>query len=191
MSFTANNSVQLTLANLEANFQDNNIITTGTIDANLNSTRGQLVSETSEDSGALRVGLFEVGKTGNGDPSSSRYGHAYPCTVKLKKFVYQANTTGPAYTTSTKIVFRGWIDGVAQAIYAYIDFSNITEGDITNQRFKNKFSSSPTSQVDIEPTITDNGYGAQISWETYSLAGYNTNVVGHRYTVVAETQDDL
>jgi hypothetical protein len=191
MSFTANNGVQLTLDTTTADFQDNNIITTGTIDANLNSTRGQLVSETSEDSGALRVGLFEVGKTGNGDPSSSRYGHAYPCTVKLKKFVYQANTTGPAYTTSTKIVFRGWIDGVAQAIYAYIDFSNITEGDITNQRFKNKFSSSPTSQVDIEPTITDNGYGAQISWETYSLAGYNTNVVGHRYTVVAETQDDL
>jgi hypothetical protein len=189
---TVNKEIRIDSGTADIDLNGNVVVESGkTFNGNLNSTRGMLINQTGEESGALNVGSYEVGKQGNGDFSNTRYGFAYACDVKLKKFVYQANRIGTQYTTSTKIVFRGWINGTAQAIYAYCDFSNTTNGDVTNQRFKNKFSSSPTSQVDIEPTITDNGYGAQISWETYSLSGYNTNVVGHRFTVVAETQEDM
>jgi hypothetical protein len=189
MSFTANNSVQLTLANAEANFQDNNIITTGTIDANLNSTRGQLLTYMGEESGRLNVNAYDF-NYGNGRNSDSRFGMITGVqSLKLKRFTY-AGESGGSYTTSTRIVFQLYIDNTAQSVYMYCDFSNTTNGSVTNKRFNEKFSSSATSQIDTEPTITKT-WGVSLSWRTITLTSYDIACVGHRISVVAESQDDL
>jgi len=72
----------------------------------------------------------------------------------------------------------------------YIDFSDTTNGDVTNKRYNNKFSSSSTSQVDTEPIITKS-WGVSLSWKTITLTSYDTLCVGHRISVVCESQDDL
>jgi hypothetical protein len=163
-----------------------------TVDANLNSTRGQLISILGEENAVLNVGSldFNFGNGSNSDKSG--YGMIFGVeSVKLKKFTYNGRTSNNTYNTTTKIVFRGWINGVAQAIYAYIDFSDTTNGSASIKRFCNKFSSSSTSQIDIEPVITST-FGAGISWETITLSGTGaTTCNAHRFCVIAETQDNL
>jgi hypothetical protein len=189
MSFTVNNGVQLTLNTTTADFQDNNIITTGTIDANLNSTRGQLLTYMGEESGRLNVNAYDF-NYGNGRNSDSRFGMITGVqSLKLKRFTY-AGESGGSYTTSTRIVFQLYIDNTAQSVYMYCDFSNTTNGSVTNKRFNEKFSSSATSQIDTEPTITKT-WGVSLSWRTITLTSYDIACVGHRISVVAETQDNL
>ena len=156
---------------------------------NLNSVKGQLLISNGETSGALVTTQYPF-KRGNGDFGSSRYGFAWPCSVKLKKFVYQGDQNGNAYTSSTILLFQAYIDGVAQSVYMRMDFSNTTNGSTANKRFSQKFSSTSGFQTDFEPTITKT-FGSQISFQCISLNGYNTNSVGHRLDIVVETQEDL
>ena len=191
MSFTANNGVQFTLNTSTADFKDNNIITTGIIDANLNSTRGQLITYHGEENGQLNIDSFDF-NYGNGSVSDSNFAPMMPCSVKLKKFTYIGGG-GSNPTTSTKYVFRAYIDGVASSIYAYVDFSNTTNGNITRHKFCNKFSSSSSSQVDLtdaQATLTNSGAGIQISWRTITkTSGSSDNK--HRFGWIVETIEDL
>jgi len=162
-----------------------------TVDANLNSTRGQLISFMGEENGPLNASgsNFDF-NYGNGAVSGSQFGMMIPCKVKLKRFCYGATGTGTNYTTSTRIVFRLHVDGVVQNVYAYCDFSDTTNGSITYRRFSNKFSSSSTSQIDTEPTFS-NTYGQTLAWQTVTLTAYNTDVNKHRFSVVVETTENL
>jgi len=188
---TNNSQTQLTIQDGTINAQDNNITTTGNIDANLNSTRGQLITYHGEESGQLNVGAYDF-NYGNGATSDANFAPMMPCSVKLKKFTYIGGG-GSNPTTSTKYVFRAYIDGIASSIYAYVDFSNTTNGNITRHKFCNKFSSSATSQIDLtdaQATLTDSGAGIQISWQTFSKSSGSTDNK-HRFGWIVETIEDL
>lgn len=159
------------------------------VDANLNSTRGQLISFMGEENAALQTSSYDF-NYGNGAVSGSSWGMMIPCKCKLKRFCYGATGVGTNYTTSTRIVFRLHLDGVAQSVYAYCDFSDTTNGSVSKRRFANKFSSSSTSQVDTEPEFT-NTHGQSLAWETITLTAYNTDVNKHRFSVVVETTENL
>jgi hypothetical protein len=167
-----------------------NVNASGDISGNLNSTRGQLLTIMGEETGTIGVGSYNF-SYGSGVVSTARMGQLYPCNVKLKKFVYSSSAgSGTAFTTSTVIVFRLYVDGTAEDVYAYCDFSDTTHGLIASKRFCNKFSSSATSQVDTEPSYT-NTAGVSLAWITHSLAGYNTDNLRHRFGVTVETLEDL
>lgn len=160
-----------------------------TLDANLNSTRGQLISFMGEEGNALNLNSFDF-NYGNGAVSGSSWGMMIPCKCKLKRFCYGATLNGTNYTTSTRIVFRLHVDGIAQNVYAYCDFSDTTNGSVSQRRFSNKFSSSSTSQIDTEPTFS-NTHGQSLAWQTITLTGYNTDVNKHRFSIICETTENL
>jgi hypothetical protein len=115
-----------------------------------------------------------------------------PCSVKLKKFTYIGGG-GSNPTSATRYVFRAYIDGIASSIYAYVDFSDTTNGNITRHKFCNKFSSSSTSQVDLtdaQASLTDSGAGIQIAWRTITLTSASTDNK-HRFGWIVETTEDL
>jgi hypothetical protein len=159
------------------------------VDANLNSTRGQLIMYHGEENAALNTNAFDF-SYGHSASGGTAWGMMIPCKVKLKRFCYGASGVGTNYTTSTRIVFRLWADSVAQNVYAYCDFSNTTNGSVSQRRFSNKFSSSPTSQIDTEPTFSNNN-GQSLSWQTITLTGYNTDVNKHRFSILCETTENL
>ena len=172
------------ITNSDVDFQGNTVS-----DVNLNSVKGQLLSYIGEESGVLNLSTYDF-NYGNGRVSDSRFGMVTGVkSLKLKSFTYGACSTG-SYSTATRIVFRLWLDNVAQGVYAFCDFSDTTNGDVTNKRYNNKFSSSSTSQVDVESIITKN-HGVNLSWETVTLTSYDTATNGHRLSVVVETQNDL
>ena len=107
----------------------------------------------------------------------------------MKKIAYASSNTGTAFTTSTKIIFQLYVDGTSQNCFAYCDFSNTTNGNITNRRFCNKFSSSSITQTDYEPSFS-NTYGQSLAWYCIST---NVNVDNnkHRFNVICETQENL
>jgi hypothetical protein len=173
----------LRVSSTTADFYGLGITTTGTISGNLNSTKGQLVSYTAEQSTALVVSTYCFGH-------SSRFGMLVPSYCKLKKFCYSSDAAiGSAFTTGTKIVFRLYSDSVAQDLYAICDFAAV-ESVIANRRISRKFSSDPTTQTDAELTF-ENIRGTSLSWYCHSLAGYNVNNTEHRFTVLAETIENL
>ena len=112
-----------------------------------------------------------------------------PCNIRLKNFCFASGGTGSNFTTSTKVVFRLQLDGSGQGTYAYCDFSDTTHGNTSVKRFCNKFSSSSTSQVDFEQSITSQ-YGISIAWNciTNNINDDNTKF---RFTVIFETIEDL
>lgn len=166
------------------------VISSGkTLDANLNSTRGQLLYIQGEENASLNVGSYDF-NYGNGANSDSTFGMMVPAfTFKLKKFCYGGGN-GSAPSTSTRYVFRLHVNGTGQAIYAYCDFSDTTHGSTAFHRFSNKFSSSSTSQVDIEPEITGYTYGTSLAWETITLTSPSTDT-RHRFSIVLETTENL
>ena len=166
-----------------------NLLIEGTINGNLNSTRGQLISIMGEENSVLNADDYDF-NYGNGSVSNDQFGMMIPCSVKLKKFCYagKGDASDPLSTSIT--VFQLFSNGTAQSVYAFCDWSNTTNGSKTYHRFSNKFSSSATSQINVEPIITDSGFGINLSWKTYSL--YHQSMDGgHRFTVICETQDDL
>jgi hypothetical protein len=180
---TDNNTTQVSISNDVVDCTDCAITTTGTISGNLNSTKGQLVSYTSEQSTALVASTYCFGH-------SSRYGMLMPFYCKLKKFCYASNAAiGSAYTAGTKIIFRLYADNVAQDLYAICDFARV-QASATDRRISDKFSSDPATQTDAELSFS-NIKGTSLSWYCYSLAGYNVNNTEHRFTVVVETTENL
>jgi hypothetical protein len=198
--FRTNGSItQMSISNNVIDCTDCDVSTTGTVTAttvsattyqgNLNSIKGQLCSYHGEENAQLTAGSYAF-RMGNGASTQSRFGMLIPFNFKVKKFCYASDaSTGSAYTTSTVIVFRAYSDNVALDLYAYCDFSFVS-ADVTNRRISNKFSSSPTSQVDTEMTFS-NVKGTSLAWYCYSLAGYNTNNTKHRFSIVVETTEDL
>jgi hypothetical protein len=155
----------------------------GTISGNLNSTKGQLVSYSAEQSTELVASTFCFGH-------SSRFGMNIPFECKLKKFCYSSNAAiGSAFTTGTIIVFRLYADDVAQALYAFCDFGRV-EASTANRRIIGKFSSSPTVQTDTELSISTLR-GTNLSWYCYSLTSYPAGNTEHRFSVVVETIENL
>jgi hypothetical protein len=188
---TNNSQTQLTIQDGTINAQDNNITTTGNIDANLNSTRGQIMSFLGEESTRLAVNTFDF-KWGNGQSSSESFGVCLPCDMKLKRFVYQNNNiAGTAFTTSTFIVFRVWSNGVGTGNYLICDFSDTSRSNITRRRCKGSFSSSSTSYIPVENTITDAGDGSQISLQTITFNGPGSTNNDHRMSLFFEQLEDL
>ena len=82
------------------------------------------------------------------------------------------------------------MDGAAQSVYAWIDYSNTTNGNITTRRYCNKFSSSSTSQVDTSPIISST-YGVSCAWYCITKTDLNSDVDKHRFTMIVETQENL
>ena len=85
-----------------------------------------------------------------------------------------SSATGSAYTSTTRLCFQLYLDGSAQLIYAWCDYSNTTKGNITTKRFCNKFSSSAITQIDIEPII-ESTYGVSLSWYCITLTNVNVD----------------
>jgi hypothetical protein len=184
MKFQVNSGSKFIIGNSYVDFQGNNVQ-----DVNLNSVKGQLLTYIGGQNSTLNINEYDF-NYGNGEISDSSFGMITGVkSVKLKCFTYGAHSSG-TYTTSTKIVFRLWLDGTAQGIYMFCDFSDTTNGNVTYKRFNNKFSSSSTSQVDVYPTITKN-HGVNLSWETITLTNYDSAAIAHRISVVCETQEDL
>ena len=149
---------------------------------------GQLITIQGEQNSAMSASnyCFKCGDTAN---SGANFGYMVPCSVKLKKFVYASSQTGTAFTTSTKIIFQLYVDGSSQLCYAYCDFSNTTNGNVTNRRFCNKFSSSSIVQIDYEPSFS-NAYGQSLSWYCIST-NVNSDNNKHRFNVILETTENL
>jgi hypothetical protein len=164
------------------------VIASGIIDANLNSTRGQLLSYIFEENAALTINGYDF-SYGDGGLSDSSCGLIIPTSVKLKKFCY-AGRGGTTPVSGTRYCFRLHLDGVGQSVYAFCDFSDGTNSSTTYHRSSNKFSSSSTSQIDTEPVITDSGFGISLSWQTITLTSASTDNM-HRLSIICETQDDL
>ena len=76
-------------------------------------------------------------------------------------------------------------------MYVFCDFSDTTHGSQANKMFCDSLSSSATSRIPVDYELTDPGYGSMISWKCITASGYTTTTVGHRLTIVAETQEDL
>ena len=166
-----------------------NLLIEGNISGNLNSTRGQLISFIGEENSSLNLNNFDF-NYGNGSISNPEFGMMLPCSVKLKKFCYAGNKSGTDPTSTSITVFQLFSNGTAQSVFAFCDYSNTTNGSITYHRFSNKFSSSATSQINVEHVITDSGFGINLSWKTITLRNKSTDN-GHRFSIVCETQDDL
>lgn len=159
--------------------------------ANIDSTRGQIMSFIGEESGALATSAFDF-RYGNGQVSSGSFGVCVPGDIKLKKWVYQNNNAGgTAFTTSTLIVFRVWSNGVGTGNYIYCDFSDTSRSNTTRRRCQGRFSSSSTSYVPVSNTITDSGDGAQISLETITLTGPGVTNNDHRMNLFVEILEDM
>ena len=167
-----------------------NLFIEGTINGNLNSTRGQLITYMGEEGSLLTVDSYDF-NYGNGSLSSSTFGMMIPCSVKVKKFCYAGNKAG-TLTTASKFVFQLFNDGSAHNCFAFCDFSDLINGSVYFHRFSNKFSSSSTSFVEIVGgyLVTDMGYGVNLSWQTVTLINSTTDN-GHRFSVICETQEDL
>ena len=166
------------------------VISSGkTLDANLNSTRGQLLYIQGEENASLNVGSYDF-NYGNGANSDSTFGMLVPnFSFKLKRFCYAGNN-GTTPIPSTVYVFQLHVNGSAQNVYARCDFSSGTNASKTYHRYSGKFSSSSSSQVDIEPTITTYTYGTNLSWKTIIITNGSTDN-RHRFSVVLETTENL
>lgn len=188
---TNDSQTQLTIEDGLLDAQDCDITTTGNIDANLNSTRGQIMSFLGEESGRLGVNLFDF-RYGNGQASAGAFGVCTCGDMKLKKWVYQNNnTSGTAFTTGTLIVFRVWSNGVGTGNYLYCDFSDTSRSNVTRRRCQGRFSSSATSYTPVSNTITDAGDGSQISLQTITLTGPGTTNNDHRINLYVELLEDM
>ena len=185
---STNQPISMTATNITLT-ASSNITLSGTLSANLNSIKGQLITMTGERNGNLTTAAA-VFSMGDSVAPSSSFGFMIPCNVKLKKFVYSSSQTGTALATTTRICFRLRLDGTAQNIYAYCDFSNTTNGNVANKRFCNKFSSSSTSQIDYEPSITST-YGISLEWFVITNTLILDDNTKHRITFIMETIDDL
>jgi hypothetical protein len=179
--------IALTASNISLN-ATNNITLSGNIVGDLHAIKGQLITLSGERNSLLSVGAtcFSVGDS---SASGTSFGFMVPCNIRLKKFVFASSGTGSNFTTSTKVVFRLQLDGTGQSTYAYCDFSDTTHGNVGVKRFSNKFSSSSTSQVNFEQSITS-GYGISLAWNcvTNNINDDNTKF---RFTVICETIEDL
>ena len=187
-SISANTIVQMTISNNEIDCSDCLITTSGNISGNLNSTRGQLITFMGEEEGQLSLDGYDF-SYGSAAGSSGIFGMLIPVSVKLKKFVY-GNLAGVGPTNTDSVTIQLVLNNSPQAVYCLIDFSNTTNGSVSNRRFCEKFSSSLVSQVDIEPVISNPGYGISLSWRTISYS-FGTDITRHRLSIIAETREDL
>jgi len=185
---TNNNVTRLSISSTGIDCKNSDITTTGTINGNLNSTRGQLLTYMGEENGQLSITGYDF-SYGSAAGSAGTFGMLIPTSVKLKKFCY-GNTSGTAPTSSDKVVFQLVVNNTAQNVYCLIRFSEPTNASVSQRRFANKFSSSHTSQVDTEPSYTDSGFGLSLAWRTISST-LNTNVDRHRLSIICETLNDL
>ena len=170
----------------------NTIVEPGKVfNANIDSTRGQIMSFLGEESSKLAVSAFDF-RFGNGQASSGSFGVCVSGDMKLKRWIYQNNNiSGTAFTTSTLIVFRVWSNGVGTANYIYCDFSDTSRSNTTRRRCQGRFSSLSTSYSPVSNTITDAGDGAQISLETITLSGPGVTNNDHRINLFMEILEDM
>ena len=183
-----NQPLTITASNISLN-ATNNLTLSGNLVGDIQGIKGQLITFSGERNSLLSVGTvcFSVGDSAT---SGTSFGFMVPCNIRLKKICFaSAPATGSSFTTSTKVVFRLQLDGSAQSTYAYCDFADTTHGNTSVKRFCNKFSSSSTSQVDFEQSITSQ-YGISIAWNciTNNINDDNTKF---RFTVICETIEDL
>ena len=189
---TANKEIRIDSGTADIDLNGDVIIESGkTLNGNLNSTRGQIMSFLGEESSRLAVNAFDF-KWGNGQSSSANFGVCVPGDIRLKRWVYQNNAaTGTAFTTGTKIVFRVWSNGVGTGNYIYCDFSDTGRSNTTRRRCQGRFSSSSTSYVAVTNTISDAGDGSQISLQTITLTGPGSTNNDHRISLFFETVEDM
>lgn len=176
----------------------NNLVITGDISANnlvitedisANNFIGQLLTFHGETDGTLTNFPFAYGSS---EKSSSIFGMVCPIACKLVRFSYECTNqnSNTAFDSSSVIVFELWQNNSAKTCYAYCDFSNTTNGSISFKRFTNKFSSSPTSQVDIDSfDLGTASSGVPFCWKVYSTT--ETTQIGHRFTTMVQTTEGI
>lgn len=151
-----------------------------------NACRGQLLTYIGGYKGTLSSG-FQL-SYGNGEDSFAQFGMMVPCNVRLKRWCFGTYRSSYSLSSSSRVVFRLHCNGAAQDVYAYCDFS-IT-GAASAGRVMNPFSSSSTSQVDIEPEFS-NVLGLSLAWETLTVTNVDVNLNNHRFSIICETIEDL
>jgi hypothetical protein len=151
-----------------------------------NACRGQLLTYIGGYKGTLSSG-FQL-SYGNGEDSFAQFGMMVPCNVRLKRWCFGTYRSSYSLSSSSRVVFRLHCNGSAQDVYAYCDFS-IT-GSASAGRVMNPFSSSSTSQIDIEPEFS-NVLGLSLAWETYTVTNVDVNLNNHRFSIICETIEDL
>jgi len=184
-----NNGYGIVMSDGEVDLTTYDLTTTGNVDANLNSTRGQLLSFMGENGSytAFSSGDY-IYKYGDRALSNSTYGIMIPGNFKMKRWCY-ACSAGSILTTNTKLVFDIVMNG-SVVCYCIVDFS-LSTASITEFKATGKYSSSATSQVDIDYERTGPAYGTNISYRVNS----NTNKDGfnfsdHRMSTFIETTEN-
>lgn len=165
---------------------------TGPTLTNLNGIKGQLLTIMGESNEALQLGQYMF-SYGDSQSSFRTFGIGIPFNFKLKRFCLQINN-GDNLTdipSNALVVLRARLLNVPQEVYAYCDFSNTTNGSVSNKIFSNKFSSSQYSQIDIEPEFTSSTFGTQISFLVVKISNIDSTFYANRFTVVIETTEDL
>lgn len=168
----------------------------GNLDVNLNSTRGQIMSFLGEQT-AYPVDTWtnnsEIFCYGNGQRSNSSNYFGIPVpgsNFKLKRYAYTLMnwTSGPG--TATRIVFKVLINNTV-VCYCYMDWSTAA-ADITNGTYWGKYSSSATSQVDVDYAFTSAGECDQIVYRidtTNSVLG-SMDAPDHRISTFLELTEN-
>lgn len=158
-------------------------------DATADNFIGQLLTFHGETDGTLTNFPFVYGSNEN---STSIFGMVCPIACECVRYSFATTNSygNTAYTTSSVIVFRLWQNNSAKDCYAFIDFSNTTNGSIGNRRFTNKFSSSGTEQIDIDSFDLGTGSsGVPFNWKVFSTT--ETTQTGHRFITMVQTTEGI